>query len=211
MIFKWLGHACFLITLANGKKIVTDPFDNPDVRYPKPDVAADFVTVSHAHSDHDAVGVIGGQPAAIQGEGRKIYENIAFTGIPSFHDEAGGSKRGVNTIFIIEAEDLRVCHLGDLGHLPDKDLLRRIGAVDVLMIPVGGFYTIGPDEAEEVVRQLQPRYVLPMHYKTDLLNFPVQPADSFLKHYPSYLTKSSLEVTARNLPDSMQVVLLTLN
>ncbi len=209
MKIQWLGHACFAILLENGKTIVTDPFDR-SVGYPQPGLAADYVTVSHDHFDHSAVKEVPGSPAVVRKEGRHTFGEIAFTGVPSFHDDVRGAKRGKNTIFVIEAEGLRVCHLGDLGHVPDDGQVERIGSVDVLMVPVGGFYPIGPGEAEKVVEKIGPRYVLPMHYKTDYLDFPISPAGDFLKRYPGHRVEPELRVAAGEVPASMQVVLLEL-
>ncbi|HBV95571.1 MAG: beta-lactamase [Peptococcaceae bacterium BICA1-7] len=209
MKIQWLGHSCFAITLTNGKMIITDPFGS-EVGYPPPKLHADIVTVSHQHFDHSAVKIIPGKPLTVETEGRHELEGLVFTGVPSFHDEAGGSKRGSNIIFIIEAEGIRVCHLGDLGHLLEPGQIEKIGSVDVLLIPVGGFYTIGPDEAVKVVEQLKPRYVLPMHYKTDYLDFPIETADPFLKNFPGYKKDAMLEVTRESLPEKTRAVLLEL-
>ncbi|MFZ5631772.1 MAG: MBL fold metallo-hydrolase [Bacillota bacterium] len=209
MKILWLGHACFMIILSNGKAVITDPFDQK-LGYPVPNLAADFVTVSHQHFDHNAVKSVPGKPVVVQEEGRHSFAGITFTGVSSFHDNAGGGQRGKNTIFVIEAEGLRVCHLGDLGHVPDAGQAAKIGAVDILMVPVGGFYTIGPDQAVEVVDQLSPRVVLPMHYKTRYIELPISTADEFLKNYPGHRVEQELQVAADSLPPGPQVVLLAL-
>lgn len=132
------------------------------------------------------------------------------TGFPSFHDEAGGSKRGPNIIFLIEAEGLRVCHLGDLGHTLEPWQAKKIGPPDVLLVPVGGFYTIGPDGAVQVVDLLKPRYVVPMHYKTSYIDFPIETPEPFLKNYPGYKKRAGLVVTGDSLPEKTGAVLLEL-
>lgn len=209
MKIQWLGHSCFAITLTNGKTIITDPFGSK-VGYPPPKLPADIVTVSHQHFDHSAVKVIPGKPLTVETAGRHELDGLVCTGVPSFHDEAGGSKRGSNIIFVIEAEGLKVCHLGDLGHLLEPGQIEKIGAVDVLLIPVGGFYTIGPAEAAKVVDQLKPRYVIPMHYKTKYLDFPIATAEPFLNNFPGYKKEAVLVVSGEGLPEKTGAVLLEL-
>lgn len=209
MIIQWLGHASFIITLSDGKKIITDPFAG-EVGYPLPGLPADVVTVSHQHFDHNAVKTVPGQPVVVETEGRHTFDGLVITGVPAFHDEAGGSKRGGIVIFVIEAEGLRVCHLGDLGHTLEDSQIEKIGSPDILLVPVGGFYTIGPDEAARVVDQLRPRYVVPMHYKTDYIEFPISPPEPFLSSYPGYRKERKLEVTRESLPPETEIVLLEL-
>ncbi|MCL6635534.1 MAG: MBL fold metallo-hydrolase [Peptococcaceae bacterium] len=209
MKIQWLGHACFAITLTSGKTVLTDPFD-AKVGYPLQNPAADIVTVSHQHFDHNAVKMVPGNPEVVQKEGRHGLGDITVTGFPSFHDPSGGKQRGKNIIFVIEAEGLRVCHLGDLGHVLEKGQVQQIGPVDVLLIPVGGFYTIGPGEAKTVVEQLNPVYVVPMHYKTSYIDFPISPPEDFLQHFPGYRTEQELVVDAGSMPAGRQVVMLEL-
>lgn len=209
MKISWLGHACFLISLSNGKSIITDPFGS-EVGYPQPGLPADIVTVSHQHFDHNAVNTVPGKPVTVQTEGLHNHEGITFTGVPSFHDEAGGRRRGDNIIFVIEAEGIRICHLGDLGHVLDSSQIGRIGQVDILFVPVGGFYTIGPEEAFKVVGQLKPGYVVPMHYKTDYIEFPISTPEQFLKLFPGYKKEKELSVTKSELPETTQVVIIEL-
>lgn len=209
MKFYWLGHACFLIVLASGKKIVTDPFDRK-LGYPEPALSADIVTVSHQHFDHNAVEMISGKPVVISEAGRHEAGGLLITGISSYHDPVRGSQRGKNIIFVIETEGLRICHLGDLGHVLEKSQLEKVGTVDVLMIPVGGFYTIGAAEAVKVVNQLNPKYVVPMHYKTGYIDFPISTADEFLKYYPGSRVEKELEVAEKTLPGTTTAVLIEL-
>ncbi len=207
MKIYWLGHACFLIETS--KKILTDPFDK-QLGYPEPKTAADLVTISHQHFDHNAVGGVPGKPQVVKEAGEHSFDGVKITGIRSFHDKAGGAQRGENLIFVIEAEGVRVCHLGDLGHTLDRNLVKQIGKVDVLLVPVGGFYTIGAAEAKEVADRLNPPYVVPMHYKTPYLNLPIAPLEEFLKYYPSYKKQTELEVLAGKMPEKTQVIVLEL-
>lgn len=207
MKIQWLGHACFLITTSGGKKIMTDPFDS-SVGLAEPAVPADIVTVSHQHFDHNAVGVVPGNPVVVQEAGERKIDTITFTGIPSYHDQAGGRQRGNNTIFLIEADGLKICHLGDLGHVLEEEQKSRLSGVDVLMVPVGGTYTIDAAEAARVVEQISPRYVIPMHFKTEALQLPIAPVEPFLKHFPAHTRSKELVVTADSLPAEQQVVVL---
>ncbi len=180
MVIQHIGHAEFLLTLESGFRIVTDPYD-ASTGYPVPKLEADGVLVSHHHHDHDAVENVGGRPQIIDYAGVHTFTpGLQVTGIPADHDDAGGSKRGKTLLFLLEAEDLRVVHLGDLGCLLDADQIEALGRTDVLMIPVGGFYTIGAETAMEVVRQLDPRIIIPMHYKTSFNpDWPIKAVEPF--------------------------------
>lgn len=171
----WLGHACFLLKDSKGTAVVTDPF-NADVGYPLPRVQAKVVLISHDHFDHNNSGVIGGAPKVlpIVREGIPIsvavdQAGLTFTAVPVYHDEHKGADRGPNTIYIWEMDGLRFCHAGDLGHTLDAEQIKAVGKVDVLMIPVGGFFTIDANKAATVAEQLKAKIVFPMHYKTALL------------------------------------------
>jgi L-ascorbate metabolism protein UlaG (beta-lactamase superfamily) len=188
---KWLGHACFLIETADGTRIVTDPF-NEEVGYPLPAVEAEIVTVSHQHFDHNAVAVVRGRPH-----------------VSTFHDAEQGAKRGANVVFVIEADGLRICHLGDLGHLLNEEQLRRIGRVDVLLVPVGGTFTIDAGQAAETVAALRPRIAVPMHYKTDYINFPITGLEDFSRLFERVSTCDTLEVTAARLPAATEIVVVS--
>jgi len=207
---SWLGHACFMIKTDSGKVIITDPFDD-SVGYPQPRAAADLVTVSHQHFDHNAVKMVLGKPKVIQTAGENILNGLKIIGISCYHDDAKGSLRGKNLIFIFEENDLRLCHLGDLGHIPDQKLLGEIGHVDVLFIPVGGLYTIDASEAKEVISLVNPRCVAPMHYKTSYLKLPISPIDNFLKYFPEHIVIDQLEISPEKLPEKTQVVVLNLD
>ena len=165
MIIRCIGHAEFLIELENGMRIVTDPYD-ASCGYPVQKIAADAVLVSHGHHDHNAVENVTGVLHKVDKPGRYDLGGAVITAIEADHDEAGGSKRGKTLLFVIEAEDLRVMHMGDLGHIPTQEQCAELGKADVLMIPVGGYYTIDAQTAVKTAERLQARVVLPMHYKT---------------------------------------------
>lgn len=166
MIISCIGHAKFLIELENGLRIVTDPYD-ATCGYPVTEISADVVLVSHGHHDHSAVDTVRGVETVIDAAGTyALPEVVTIRAVEADHDDAGGSKRGKTLLFCIEAEGLRVMHLGDLGHVPTEAQLAALGSADVLMIPVGGFYTIDAPTAVAVAGLLNARVVLPMHYKT---------------------------------------------
>ena len=168
MIIECIAHAEFLIELADGYRIVTDPY-NAEIGYPVHDIRADAVLVSHGHGDHSAVENVKGWTVKIDKPGSyTLSQGVTVEAIPCFHDDARGAKRGNNLIFVLKAEGLTVAHLGDLGHLPDAELAAKVGPVDILMIPVGGFFTIDADTAVDVVRLLKARVILPMHYRTEV-------------------------------------------
>jgi L-ascorbate metabolism protein UlaG (beta-lactamase superfamily) len=178
MNIKWLGQATFVIE--SQTTLVTDPFNPMLGKLPK-DLTAAVVTVSHAHADHNYTKGVGGQPQVIELTGDFSAGGFAIQGIATFHDDELGKKRGSNVLYVIRAENMTLCHLGDLGHLLSEQQIAEIGAVDVLMIPVGGFVTIGPEEAVKVIAQLKPKLVLPMHYKAkkSLIPLPIAGVDKF--------------------------------
>jgi L-ascorbate metabolism protein UlaG (beta-lactamase superfamily) len=208
---KWLGHSSFLISLDDSVKIVTDPFDS-NIGYPSPDETADICMVSHDHFDHNCVSVIKGSPEVVKGTGEKEAKGLKFKGVASFHDEKGGSERGENTIWAFELGGIKFAHTGDLG-IDLTDFQRKeIGKVDVLFVPTGGFYTIDAATATRVVSSLNPRVVIPMHYKTPFLgeNFPLSGVDVFLKGKENVVKvgKNSVSFTKESLPEKTTVYVL---
>lgn len=186
MKLTYIGHATFLLEAA-GTAILIDPF-NDKVGYPMPTLPASVVLVSHEHGDHNHLAMAHGQPRVIRGleagEWRAVREQIngvAISSVPTYHDGTAGKERGRNTVFIIEAEGLRVVHLGDLGHALDEATAEAIGRPDVLMVPIGGHYTIDATQAHGVVARLRPGIVVPMHYKTEVNpGSPITTVDPFL-------------------------------
>jgi L-ascorbate metabolism protein UlaG (beta-lactamase superfamily) len=215
MNIKWFGHASFGITGSDGICIITDPyesgsFDNA-LKYPPIKDKADIVTVSHQHADHNAVDSIDGKPEVIDKTGSQTVKDIEFVGIPTFHDTDEGAERGENIIFVFTLDGIKMAHLGDLGHIPDDEILKTLRSVDILFIPVGGHFTIGPEEAKDIVEQIKPGIVIPMHYKTEKCDFPIQPISEFTKRM-TYNIKdihsSEFEVSIENLPDETQILIL---
>lgn len=206
MKIKWRGHASFLIE-AESKKIITDPF-NESYGYPLNPVVADIVTVSHEHGDHNAVETVSGQPRIIRGSGIVTMEGIIIKGIASFHDMHEGRERGQNTIFKISTGGIDLVHLGDLGHVLSAQQVQEIGEVDILLLPIGGRYTIDAGEASQIVSLLQPRVVIPMHFGTPHLSFELAPLEEFTSRYDRIIKKPSLEFQASDLGTEMKIIVL---
>ena len=162
MDVTYLGHSSFLI---KGKtaKLVTDPYDK-EVGLKPPKVSADVVTVSHDHNDHNQAQLVSGVKKVINGPGEYEVQGISIIGIPTFHDDKKGELRGLNTVYIFEVDGLRIAHLGDLGHKLSEKHQEAVGDLDVLMIPVGGHYTIDSSLAAQIVRDIEPKIIIPMHF-----------------------------------------------
>ena len=184
MDITYLGHSSFKIKTKSAT-LVTDPFDPDMVGIKYSGVEGDIVTVSHDHKDHNASDKVSGAKKILAGPGEYEISGISVYGYQSFHDNEKGAKRGKNTIYVIEAEGLRLCHLGDLGHELSDSLIQEIGDIDVLFVPVGGEYTIGPKEAVQVINKINPYFVMPMHYQVPGLKSEtfsaLSPVETFLK------------------------------
>ncbi len=206
---KWLGQSAFVITTSNGTRIVTDPYA-PNDRMPYGEIqeSADIVTVSHDHRDHNNIAAVGGNPEVVRGT--TGVKGIKFKGIPTYHDASQGKERGNNIIICFEVDGMRICHFGDLGHpLTDKQV-SDIGKVDIVLIPVGGNFTIDAAVASQVVDRLQPGVVIPMHYKTDKVTLPVVAVDEFLqgKSNVTRLDTSEVQFKSGELPSKTQIMVL---
>lgn len=210
MDISWFGQSCFRLKTKTAT-VVTDPYDSAYTGLKKLKLAADFVTVSHDHQDHNATDQVEGNPIVMWGPGEYEVKQVRVNGVRSFHDEKQGKERGRNTIFTFIADNMRVCHLGDLGHALTNDQIEAIGEVDVLLIPVGGVYTIGPADAVELIAQLEPKIVVPMHFKIPGLVFDLGTVESFFKAYGQQMptAESKLTVTSDKLPNTTQVTLLS--
>lgn len=186
MTFQWYGNSCFLITTDNGTRILTDPCDR-STGYPAVhDIETDIVTVSHDHFDHNYVEAAVGEPVVVRTIGETVVGDVRFTGIATWHDEVEGAKRGPNTVFVIEADGMRIVHLGDLGHMPDASVYAAIGKPDVLLTPVGGTFTLDAAQAAELARRCDATVIIPMHFKTPVLSFEIAGVDPFLKEMADY-------------------------
>ena len=211
MKVKWLGHASFLITSETGTKIITDPYNvGSGLSYGEIRESADIVTVSHDHGDHNNVAAVKGNPQVVKGAGAKEAKGIKFRGVSTYHDEAQGGQRGPNTIFCFEVDGMKVCHLGDLGHaLSDKEVA-EVGKVDVLLIPVGGFFTIDARVATAVSGKLAPKVIIPMHVKNDKCAYPLATVDDFTRGKSGVTQPGASEVEFKpgKLPAATQIVVL---
>lgn len=209
MKIKWLGHSSFLIESERGIKIITDPFDET-LGYKLPRIKVNIVTVSHEHFDHNYVRGVKGRSVVFKGLVNRESHKMEFRGISSYHDSVYGGQRGPNTIFVIKADGLNLCHLGDLGHILNPDKLTEIGKVDILFIPVGGFYTINSSQATQIIKDIKPKITVPMHYKTEAIKFSIDPVEVFLSNKDNVqrLESSEFEITEDTLPKSTQIYVL---
>jgi len=212
MKVKWLGHSCFLITSKGGVRIITDPYAvGEGINYPPIEETADIVVVSHGHDDHSNVSAVRGTPEVVAGNGtKKTAQGIQFKGIAAYHDASQGTQRGPNTIFCFTVDDIKLCHLGDLGHVLSPGQIAEIGAVDILFIPVGGFYTIDAPVASQVCDKLKPKVVIPMHFKTPRCTYPIAGVEDFLngKKNVRNVGDSEVEFERERLPAATEIVLL---
>ena len=195
MKLKWLGHACFELTLDNGKVLVTDPYDD-SVGYPPLRVKCDAALSSHGHHDHNYFEALEGDPEIVNTPGAHPVCGATVTGVPSFHDGAGGGKRGKNLIFVIEADGLKLAHLGDLGHLPDTEEQKKaLTGLDVMLIPIGGFFTIDTQAAVQIIETFKPRCAVAMHFANDYCHFPVSDESEFVRLTHAARLPKEVEIT----------------
>jgi len=211
MKMKWLGHACFLITTERGLRIVTDPYSvGGGIRYEPVKEAADVVTISHGHSDHNNVSAVTGSPEIVKAIGTREVKGITVKGIATYHDQSAGKERGSNVIFCFSIDGIELCHLGDLGHALTVQQIADIGNVDILLVPVGGFFTIDFRVASKVCDDLKPSVIIPMHYKTAKLDYPVAGVGDFIngKKNVKHVNSSEVGYTRDTLPGVTEIVVL---
>jgi len=208
MDITWFGHACCRLRDRN-ITILSDPYDNT-TGYDLPRLKPDVVTVSHADPHHDYVQGCKGEPFIINGPGEYEVRGVFITGIPTFHDAKKGAQRGGNTVYLFEFDGLTVCHLGDLGHVPTQAQVESLSHVDVLLVPVGGTKSLRAAEAAELIGLLEPKIVIPIHYKTPQTTLPLESVNAFLKEVgvPAPEAIEMLKVTQTSLPEETQIVLL---
>jgi L-ascorbate metabolism protein UlaG (beta-lactamase superfamily) len=210
MEITWLGHSCFRLR-GKDAAVVTDPCAK-STGYAIGRPAADIVTVSHDHPAHNNVTAVQGDPKVVEGPGEFEIAGVPIMGIRTYHDAEKGEKLGRNVAYVMEVDDVRICHLGDLGHVPTADQVEELSGVDVLLAPVGGGTTIGGAQAAETVSLLEPKLVIPMHYQTPASKGDLEPLDRFLKEIGA---KGALEerqpklaVTKSTLPHETKVQVL---
>jgi L-ascorbate metabolism protein UlaG (beta-lactamase superfamily) len=214
MKIKWFGHAAFLLTATDGTKIITDPYVpgayDGAVSYDRITERVEAATVSHDHADHNGAELLPGKPLALKGTGPFTVGSVRISGINTYHDPQQGRERGSNTVFIFEIDGLRLVHCGDLGHLPDDRTIQALGRVDILLVPVGGLFTIDAATALKLVERLKPKLVIPMHFKTHKLGFQIARVDEFARIAPRVrrIGRPEVEITAENLPQETETWIL---
>ena len=211
MKIEWFGHSCFLLTSAAGMKLLMDPFKAESyLSYPPVRAAADIVTVSHEHNDHNYLVDITGKPQILRGNLDKKFNGIHIKGLSAFHDNVQGKERGTNTIFCVNMDDINICHLGDLGHVLAAGEISQIGKVDLLLIPVGGVFTIDVDQAGKIVSELKPGITIPMHYKTEKCQFLQWSSDDFIKGKKGVkkIGSSEIEIKAADIPAEPEIIIM---
>ena len=211
MKIKWLGHSCFLITSGDGVRIITDPYAvGEGINYSPMKETADVVVVSHDHDDHSNVSAVKGTPEMVEGSGIKTAKDVQFRGIATYHDTSQGTQRGPNTVFCFTVDDMKLCHLGDLGNVLNPRQVNEIGAIDILFVPVGGFYTIDASVASQVCNQLKPQVAIPMHFKTPSCAYPIAGVEDFLKGKKNVrrVEDSEVDFDKERLPAATEIVLL---
>lgn len=208
MEIKWLGHSCFRI---KGKRttVITDPFP-PERGYSLGKPTADIITVSHEQPGHNYIEGVGGNPRAITGAGEYEIADVIIIGVTTFKDKVDGKLVGKNTVYLMEIDEVSVCHLGDISHVLTDDQVEELGKVDVLFLPVGGKTSIDASMAAEIVRQLEPNAVIPMHFRTQRGDSELDPVDNFFKEMglSNIEPQPKLNISKASLPMNTQVFLL---
>lgn len=214
MYLTWLGQACFKLQDKigpDGVLVVTDPYSD-QIGLKMPRFEADIVTVSHSHYDHNNTSAIRGNPFIIDTAGEYEIKGVFIEGVEAWHDEKSGGERGQDIIYRLEMEDISITHLGDLGHVLDSKQLEKLKGTDILLVPVGGKYTINAAKAVEVISQIEPRIVIPMHYKVPGLKVDIDSVDKFIKELGlKPRREEKLKIIKNDLPqEDMELVVLEL-
>jgi L-ascorbate metabolism protein UlaG (beta-lactamase superfamily) len=201
----WHMHSCFEIN--DQATVVMDPHDGRSIGVKPPSLRADVVTISHDHFDHNAVRVIKGEYVVVKDVTPRTVKGVAIRGITGFHDDVNGEKRGRMNIFHLTLDGVRFCHLGDLGHMLSEAQIEELGEVDVLFLPVGGVFTIDGAQAQLLVRSINPKVAIPMHFRVGGLSLSIQNADGFLKGLPDdkvVRVGNEVEFEAEDLPEETE-------
>jgi L-ascorbate metabolism protein UlaG (beta-lactamase superfamily) len=206
MKLRWLGHSAWLLTAADGTKIVFDPFRagayDGGIGYPPINETADVLLMSHTgHPDHGYAAAVRGKPQTFAVSGTHKVKGVTITGLDTFHDESKGKERGKNVVFTVEMDGLKITHFGDLGHELSDEQYDALKGTNVALIPVGGFFTIDAKTATRIVQRLKPNVAIPMHYKTPMCGFPIAPATDFTRgKSPVEQKPNEVEITKATLP-----------
>lgn len=179
MKLEWIGHACFKLTAQDGTTVITDPYDE-SVGIDMVPLNADLITMSHEHHDHNETAMIVGSPVILHGAQTAQVGSVLAKAVSSYHDDAEGAKRGLNAIRIFETDGMKIVHMGDQGCMPDAAALEAIAGADIMMIPVGGTYTVDAQGAKAILSLTKPRCVIPMHVKTKRCPYPIETVQPFL-------------------------------
>ena len=214
MKLQWLGHSSFRLEESTGTSVVTDPYHSY-IGIEMPGVTADVVTVSHKHDDHNNVEIIKGNPMIIDTVGSFDVKGIGILGIETYHDEVEGEKRGKNLIYKYRIDGIDVCHMGDIGEECTPELAEAIGPVNILLLPVGGEYTIDAETAKDYVDKLMPDMVIPMHYRTRGVDLDIDKVDGFLRLFEDEVIEEveddTIEITRSQFDGEFtRVIVLTL-
>lgn len=207
MKLKYHGHACFSMQFECGAKIVCDPFD-PTVTFAPCTEECDAAILSHDHFDHNYTASLSGNFETIASAGERIINGTKIRSIPCFHDKEGGALRGRNLVSIIECEGLKIAHLGDLGHMPDESMMAQLSGIDVMLIPIGGTYTIDTPEAEELIRAAKPRIAVAMHFKTEAYEIKITTCEAFKKDMMAANMPNEIEITEGNISKLPPVIIM---
>ncbi len=212
---KYFGHAAFKITQEKyGVRVITDPYEpecyDGSIRFSEIEDETEFVTVSHNHPDHSNFVGLTSKPEVIKSIGKMEKAGIIFNGIEAYHDNSKGAERGRNIVYTIKADDITVCHLGDLGHILTDEQIKKIGSVDVLLIPVGGGPTIDKGSVDSVINALKPKIIIPMHYKSDKCSLNIAGVDQFLKGRKGVrnFKESEIAITKDSLPREAEIFVI---
>jgi len=212
MEIMYIAHSCFKV-VGKDLTLVFDPYEPKETGYGLPKLQADALLISHDHFDHNYAEGVFGYRLLIEGPGEYEIEGVFVYGLETYHDSNGGSKRGGNTIYHVEMEDINILHLGDLGHELSQETLNRLPSVDILLIPVGGTFTIDAKQASRVISSLEPGIVVPMHYRTDKttkLSKDLDPLEKFLDEMGVEKVKKvdKLSVKRSDIPDETEVTVI---
>lgn len=205
----WYGHSCFLIKTSNGKRILMDPFNNNigyDNNFPK----CDLITISHFHFDHSYLENVDNTTKVINEPGLFDINFLTLEGLSTFHDSYNGLKRGPNIIYIFKINDYKICHLGDLGHIPSDIILEKLKNIDILLIPIGGHFSLDGFQAAKLCSLISPKYIIPMHYKTYKTDLYLDDSRNFItsmKHIEK-IKSNTLNISDLNFNNKYQTILL---
>lgn len=215
MKIKFYGHAAFKVTTDKGTRIIFDPYESGSfsgaIAYGKITEEADIVITSHDHGDHNYTKDIKGNFTLINKAGVHEIKDVKMNEIPTFHDASSGKERGNNLISLVSADGLVLAHMGDIGHDLDADTIKKIGKVDVMLLPIGGFFTVDAGAASKIMDTINPRITIPMHYKTDKCNFPIGTVEEFTKDKKNVQVlgnQSEIEIKKDTLPKSPAIMVL---